>query len=243
VAIFRKKLKETKLKVPTAHDSYLINLATPDKLLYRRSIEAFVDEAERLGLTYLVTNPGAHIGSGEEVGLQRVATAIDEVHKHCANYKVKILLEATARQGTSLGHRFERLASILDQVQNGKRYGVCIDTCHIFAAGYELATREKYEATIQEFDRIVVLKKLKLFHLNDSKKPLGSRVDRHEHIGKGHLGLEPFRFIVNDPRLEKLPMIPETPKEADDNDDIDTINLAVLRGLLEPRANAIKRLK
>jgi deoxyribonuclease-4 len=246
VAVFRKKLRESKLKFPTAHDSYLINLATPDKLLYRRSIEAFVDEverAERLGLSYLVTHPGAHMGSGEEEGLQRVAMAIDEVHDRSTGFKVKILLEATAGQGTCLGHRFEHLASIIDQVKESKRLGVCVDTCHIFAAGYELSTREKYEATIQEFDRIVGLKRLKLFHLNDSKKPLGSRVDRHEHLGKGCLGLEPFRFIVNDPRFEKLPMILETPKEAGDNDDMDTINLTVLRGLLEPRANNGKRLK
>jgi deoxyribonuclease-4 len=245
-AVFRKKLKETKLKFPTAHDSYLINLATPDKLLYRRSIEAFVDEldrAERLGLSYLVTHPGAHMGAGEEDGLQRVATAIDEVHERCASCQVKILLEATAGQGTSLGYRFEHLASIIDQVADPKRLGVCVDTCHIFAAGYELYPREKYEATFAEFDRIVGLKKLKLFHMNDSKKPLGSRVDRHEHLGKGQVGLEPFRFIVNDPRFAKLPMILETPKEADDNDDMDTINLAVLRGLLEPVANTGKRLK
>lgn len=246
VAVFRKKLKETKLKFPTAHDSYLINLASPDKLLYRRSIEAFVDEverAERLGLSYLVTHPGAHMGAGEETGLERVAIALNEVHDRCFGFKVKVLLEATAGQGTCLGHRFEHLANIIDMVNDPKRLGVCVDTCHIFAAGYELTPREKYESTIAEFDRVVGLKKLKLFHLNDSKKPLGSRVDRHEHLGKGHLGLEPFRFIVSDPRFIKLPMILETPKEMDDNDDMDTVNLAVLRGLLKQAAKAGKRLK
>jgi deoxyribonuclease IV len=227
-------LKETKLKFPTAHDSYLINLASPDDVLYRKSIEAFVDEverAERLGLSYLVTHPGAHVGSGEEVGLKRVAQAIDETHKRCAGCKVKILLEATAGQGSTLGYRFEHLASILSQVADAKRLGVCVDTCHVFAAGYELAPQEKYEATMDQFNRIVGLKWLKLFHLNDSMKPLGSRVDRHQQLGKGCLGLEPFRLIVNDPRFKKMPMILETPKESEGNDDMDTVNLGVLREL------------
>jgi deoxyribonuclease-4 len=235
VTIFKAKLKQAKLKFPTAHDSYLINLASPDDVLYRKSIEAFVDEverAERLGLSYLVTHPGAHVGSGDDAGLKRVAEAIDETHRRCAGYKVKILLEATAGQGSTLGHRFEHLATIITQVDDVKRLGVCVDTCHVFAAGYELAPRAKYEATLQEFDHLVGLKWLKLFHLNDSKKPLGSRVDRHEHLGKGHLGLEPFRLIVNDPRFRKHPMILETPKEEDDNNDMDTVNLGVLRDLL-----------
>jgi deoxyribonuclease IV len=235
VTIFKQKLKRARLKFPTAHDSYLINLASPDDVLYRKSIEAFVDEverAERLGLSSLVTHPGAHVGSGDEAGLKRVAEAIDETHRRCAGYQVKILLEATAGQGSTLGHRFEHLASIIAQVNDAKRLGVCVDTCHIFAAGYELAPAAKYEATWQEFDDLVGLKWLKLFHLNDSKKPLGSRVDRHEHLGKGHLGLEPFRLIVNDPRFRKHPMILETPKEEGDNDDMDTVNLGVLRALL-----------
>ncbi len=235
VAIFKKALKQANLKFPTAHDSYLINLASPDDVLYQKSIEAFIDElerAERLGLSYLVTHPGAHVGSGEDVGLKRVAAAIDEAHQRCRGFKVKILLEATAGQGSTLGHRFEHLAGIIAQVAEPKRLGVCVDTCHIFAAGYELAPRPKYEATMREFDRVVGLKWLKLFHLNDSKKPLGSRVDRHEHLGKGCLGLEPFHSIVNDPRFQKLPMILETPKEEGDNDDMDTVNLGVLRKLL-----------
>ena len=235
VNLFKKKLRESKLKYPTAHDSYLINLASPDEILYRRSIEAFVDEvmqAERLGLSYLVTHPGAHVGAGEEAGISRIVQAINEVHVRCAGMKVKILLESTAGQGSTLGHRFEHLASILSRIDEPKRIGVCLDTCHVFAAGYPLAPESDYQSTIDQFDRIVGLKRLKLFHLNDSKKPLGSRVDRHEAIGKGHLGLEPFRLIVNDPRFVKLPMILETPKESDDNDDMDNINLAVLRSLV-----------
>jgi deoxyribonuclease-4 len=235
VATFRSALRDTKLKHPTAHDSYLINLASPDETLYRRSIEAFVDElqrAERLGLRYLVTHPGAHVGSGEEAGLCKVAEALDEVHDRCPGFKVKVLLETTAGQGSTLGHRFEHLADILGQVKNTKRLGVCLDTCHVVAAGYPLGTVEEYDATFAEFDRIIGLKRLKFFHLNDSKKPLGSRVDRHEHIGRGHLGLEPFRRLVNDPRFAKLPMILETAKEEGDEADMDTVNLAVLRGMI-----------
>ncbi len=235
VDVFKKKLKATKLKYATAHDSYLINLASPDDALYRKSIEAFVHEveqAERLGLSYLVTHPGAHLDAGEDAGLQRVAKAINETQRRCPGYKVRILLEATAGQGSTLGHRFEHLAAIIAQVDESKRLGVCLDTCHVFAAGYELAPRDKYESTINQFDRIVGLKRLKLFHLNDSMKPLGSRVDRHQHIGKGCLGLEPFRLIVNDPRFQKLPMILETPKESDGNSDMDTINLGLLRELM-----------
>ncbi|MCE9529584.1 MAG: deoxyribonuclease IV [Planctomycetes bacterium] len=234
IAIFRKMLKASGLKYPTAHDSYLINLASPDETLYRRSIEAFVDEverAERLGLSYLVTHPGALMGASEEDGLKRVAQAIDETHARTPSFKVKILLEATAGQGSTLGYRFEHLASIIGQVDDAKRLGVCIDTCHIFAAGYALGTRSEYEATMNEFDRIVGLKRLKLFHLNDSKKPFGSRVDRHEHLGQGCLGLEPFRMIVQDSKFQKLPMILETPKESDENPDMDSINLGILRDL------------
>jgi deoxyribonuclease IV len=236
VTAFKKELKATKLKFPTAHDSYLINLASPDDGLYRRSIEAFINElerAERLGLSYLVTHPGAHLGSGEAAGLQRVAAAINETHQRCPGFKVKILLEATAGQGSTLGHRFEHLSDIISQVEEPRRVGVCLDTCHVFAAGYELQPREKYESTFNEFDRIVGLSRLKLFHLNDSMKPLGSRVDRHQHIGKGYLGIEPFRLIVNDPRFHKLPMILETPKESDGNSEMDRVNLGLLREMMD----------
>ena len=235
-AEFRKTLRRTKLKFATSHDSYLINLATADPALWRRSVEAFVDEldrAEALGLTYLVTHPGAHVGCGEDAGLASVVRAIDEVHARRPDHKVRILLELTAGQGTCLGHRFEHLAAVLNRVGQPKRLGVCLDTCHVFAAGYAFATESEYAAMMDEFDGVIGLKKLKLFHLNDSKKPCGSRVDRHEHIGRGHIGLDPFRWIVNDPRFQKTPMILETPKEDADGNEMDPVNLATLRGLYE----------
>jgi deoxyribonuclease-4 len=233
-AEFRKELKRSKLKFATSHDSYLINLAATDAALWRKSVEAFGDElqrAEALGLSYLVTHPGAHVGAGEEAGIANVARGIDDAHQRTPGFKVKILLELTAGQGTTLGHRFEHIAAIMDQVAEPKRLGVCLDTCHVFAAGYPLGSEADYTATMDEFDRVIGLKKLKLFHLNDSKKPFGSRVDRHEHIGRGHLGLEPFRFIINDPRFQKTPMILETPKEDDDGKEMDPVNLATLRSL------------
>lgn len=234
-AEFRKALRRTRLKFATSHDSYLINLATADAALWKKSLDAFVDEldrAEALGLTYLVTHPGAHVGIGEEAGLANVARAIDEVHACRPDDRVKILLELTAGQGSCLGHRFEHLATVLETVREPRRLGVCFDTCHVFAAGYAFGTPAEYQATFDEFDRVIGLKRLKLFHLNDSKKPLGSRVDRHDHIGRGHLGLEPFRMIVNDPRFQKTPMILETPKEDDDGAPMDPVNLATLRGLV-----------
>ena len=231
---FREALAASGLQCATAHDSYLINLASPDETLYRRSVEAFVVElqrAERLGLHYLVMHPGAHVGSGEETGLARVAAGLDEVHSRCPDYRCQVLIETTAGQGTTLGRRFEEIGRILALVKEPKRLGVCLDTCHVFAAGYALAPAEEYEKTMAEFDRVVRLEKIRVFHVNDSMKPLGSRVDRHAHIGRGCLGLEPFRLLVNDPRFQDRPMILETPKEEGDKDDMDTVNLNVLRGL------------
>jgi deoxyribonuclease-4 len=230
--------KTTRLKFATAHDSYLINLASPDPLLYQRSLEAFVIEvqrAEALGLSYLVMHPGTPTDGDEDAGIQRIVRALDEVHARCPACRVKILLETTAGQGRSLGWRFEHLAAILDSVKQSRRLGVCLDTCHVFAAGYALAPARDYQKTMQAFDRLIGLSRLKVFHLNDSKKPLGSRVDRHEHIGKGHLGLEPFRLLVNDPRFQKVPMIMETPKEGPNDEDMDVVNLATLRALVSKK--------
>lgn len=239
VALFQETLQQTGLKYPTAHASYLINLASPDEALYRKSIEAFVEElrrAERLGLSYLVMHPGSHVGSGEETGLARVAKALDEVHQRCAGYRVQVLLETTAGQGDSLGHRFEQLAAILEQLAEPERVGICLDTCHVFAAGYALAPEPEYQAAFAEFDRLLGLHRLKVFHVNDSKKDRGSRIDRHTHIGRGFLGLEPFRLLVNDRRFQHTPMILETPKEEGENDDMDSTNLAVLRGLVSEQS-------
>jgi deoxyribonuclease-4 len=236
VTLFRQTLRQTRLRLPMAHDSYLINLASPDETLYRRSIEAFVIElqrAEQLGLCYLVTHPGAHIDSGEEAGLARIVQALDEVHARCPNFRAQILLETTAGQGSCLGHRFEHLAQIFASVKNPERLGVCLDTCHVFAAGYPLAPEADYRATMRTFDKIIGLRWLRVFHLNDSLKPFGSRVDRHAHIGRGHLGLEPFRLLVNDRRFRGRPMVLETPKEEGEEGDMDAINLGVLRGLVE----------
>jgi deoxyribonuclease-4 len=236
IRTFRQTLKQSRLRFPTAHDSYLINLASPDEALYRRSIEAFaveIQRAERLGLRYLVTHPGAHMEAGEEAGLVRVAAALDEVHQRCPGFRVQVLLETTAGQGTTLGHRFEHLKRLLELVRDPDRLGVCFDTCHVFAAGYGLAPEGEYRATMRAFDKVIGLGRLRVFHVNDSLKPLGSRVDRHAHIGRGCLGLEPFRLLINDRRFRSRPMILETPKEEGDVEDMDTVNLGVLRSLVQ----------
>ncbi len=236
VRLFRRLLRQTQLRFPMAHDSYLINLASPDEVLYRRSLEAFVLElqrAELLGLRYLVMHPGSPVGSDEQTGLARVARALDEVHQRCPACRAQVLLETTAGQGQSLGYRFEHLARILELVAEPERLGVCFDTCHVFAAGYALAPEAEYRATMRAFDKVIGLKRLRAFHVNDSLKPLGSRVDRHAHIGQGCLGLEPFRLLVNDPRFRTRPMVIETPKEVADATDMDSVNLGVLRNLVK----------
>jgi deoxyribonuclease-4 len=235
VRLFRRTLRQTRLRQPTAHDCYLTNLASPDEALYRRSLETFLVElrrAEQLGLRYLVMHPGAHVDSGEEAGLARVAAALNEIHGRLPACKVRVLLETTAGQGSTLGYRFEHLARILSLVSQAERLGVCFDTCHIFAAGYALAPAAEYKATMRAFDRTIGLRRLRVFHANDSLKPSGSRVDRHAHIGRGEMGLEPFRLLVNDRRFRNRPMILETPKEENGDSDMDAINLATLRGLM-----------
>ena len=230
---FRQKLLEGTIQLAFAHDSYLINLASPDPGLLERSRLAFVDEmerAEKLGLRYVVLHPGAHLGRGEEEGIRQVSESFDWIFEKTPSFKVEVLIETTAGQGTNLGFRFEEIRAIFDRVRENQRLGVCMDTCHVFAAGYDLRTEKGYQKTFEEFDRIVGIKRIKAFHLNDSKKPLGSRVDRHEHIGKGFLGLEPFRFLLNDPRFKKHPMVLETPKGKDDAWDRE--NLHTLKGLL-----------
>jgi deoxyribonuclease IV len=237
-ARFKASLAELGLCHPISHDSYLINLAAPDEALWRRSVEAFVVElqrAEQLGIAYVVTHPGAYTTSSEEAGLARVIEALDEVHGQTRGLSVRCLLETTAGQGSTLGWRFEHLATILDGVRDPERLGVCVDTCHVFAAGYPLATAAEYRRTMKSLAATVGIERVRAFHLNDSKRELGSRVDRHAHIGEGHLGLEPFRHLLNDPRFADRPMYLETPKEKVDGVERDVINLTTLRGLVEPR--------
>ena len=234
--LFRAKLKELKIKHPIAHNSYLINLASPDAELWKKSIDSFVMEllrADQLGIVYVVSHPGAHTTSSEEAGLQRIIDALDEIHSQTPNVKAKVLLENTAGQGSCLGCKFEQLAVVLNGVKERDRLGgVCFDTCHAFAAGYPLAGEAEYKATMKAFDKAVGLKRIKAFHLNDSKKGLGSRVDRHDHIGRGLLGLEPFRLLLSDRRFSKVPMYLETPKGEENGENLDAINLRTLRGLI-----------
>jgi deoxyribonuclease-4 len=237
---FQAALKKLGVGYPLSHDSYLINLAAPDETLWRKSVEAFAVEllrAEELGIPYVVTHPGAYTTSSEEAGIKQIIAALNEVHGKVGKLKTRALLENTAGQGSTLGWRFEQLAAILDGVKDPDRLAVCIDTCHTFAAGYPMSTPEDYQATMKQLDKTVGLKRIKAFHLNDSKKELGSRVDRHEHIGRGKIGLEGFRLLVNDARFAKVPMYLETPKEEEDGEPdgvkLDKRNLAMLRRLVE----------
>ena len=232
VGAFRSAVTKAKLNVTVAHDSYLINLAAPGDELFEKSIAAFsneIERAEQLGLTYLVTHPGAHVGSGEEVGLQRVIVALNRVLKQTRGAKVVVLLETTAGQGTTLGWKFEHLRVLLNGVTEPERVQVCLDTCHVFAAGYGIATKPEYDTTMEEFDRLIGLDRIKLFHVNDSVKGLGSRVDRHAGLGEGQIGCDAFKLLVNDPRFADRPMILETPKENADGEEMDPVNLGRLR--------------
>ena len=232
---FRKALDDSTLQRPVAHDSYLINLASPDATLWEKSIAAFTGEllrAEALGLLGVVMHPGAAVDREETAGLDRIVTALDRIHTATAGMRALTLLETTAGQGSTLGHRFEHLGYILSRLAAPERAAVCVDTCHMFAAGYSILTAEDYAATFAEFDRVIGLKQIRAFHLNDSVKPLGSRVDRHAAIGRGCLGLEPFRLLMNDKRFAGLPMYLETPKGEENGEDLDRINLRVLRDLV-----------
>ena len=215
------------------HASYLINLATTHEEVYRNSIAAMIDEldrAERLGIHAVVLHPGAHLGAGSDAAIDQIARSLDRIHAAIPNHRVVTLLETSAGQGTCVGCTFEELGKMIRLVDDKRRVGVCFDTCHVFAAGYDIRTRDGYERAIDELERHVGLENVGAFHLNDSKRELGSRVDRHEHIGKGHLGLEPFRLLLNDARFRLLPKVLETPKP------IETIsdrrNIAALRRLI-----------
>jgi deoxyribonuclease IV len=229
---FRTAARAARLSRVVAHTSYLINLASPDADLRRKSIESLAEEigrCARLGIRDLVLHPGAHCGEGEATGVARIAASLDEVFDRTGAARVRILLETAAGQGSCVGHRFEHLRDILGAVRTRRRVAACLDTCHVHAAGYDLVTRKGYAETIAAFDRTVGLTRLAAIHVNDSKKPRGSRVDRHEHIGRGSIGRRGFRNLMTDPLLSAIPKFLETPK--DETLDLDRANLAVLRRL------------
>lgn len=215
------------------HASYLINLATTNPEFHRKSIAAMIDEidrAERLGAAAVVLHPGAHLGAGTNSGIDQIARSFDQIHAAIPQHKVVTLLETAAGQGSCLGCTFEELGRIISLVDDKKRLGICIDTCHIFASGYDIRTTDGYERTIEDVEKHVGINRVGLFHLNDSKKPLGSRVDRHEHIGDGQIGVEGFRNLLNDARFRRIPKLLETPKKIEHESD--RRNLAMLRSLV-----------
>ena len=241
VRAFRASVKAAGIEPVISHASYLINLASTNPVLRKQSIEAMADEidrAEALGLLGVVLHPGAYTAGNEADGLTLIADALLALLRQRRHGKTMVLLENTAGQGTTLGATFEQLASIIAKTGGHRRIGVCLDTCHLLASGYDICSPEGYASTFAQFGRVVGFDRLRAFHMNDSKKPLGSRVDRHEHIGQGHLGLEPFRRIVNDRRFRDLPMLLETEKAAGKAtgpiaiDPLDERNLNTLRGLL-----------
>lgn len=238
VELFRSTFVASGLHEVVSHDIYLINLAAPPGETRDKSLAAFADEmatCARLGIGKIVMHPGSYTSDSPEVGLQRVVEAFDQLFVTVPQYEGAVLLETTAGQGTNLGRHFEELRAIIDGSRFSERFGICFDTCHTFAAGYDTTTPQGYNTVMDEFDRILGLERLQCFHFNDSKKGLGSRVDRHDHIGQGMLGLEPFRCIMNDARFERVPKILETPKG--DADEMDRVNLELLRGLVG-RGNA-----
>ncbi len=240
---FRARVAAAGIGPVVSHASYLINLATSLPALRRQSLEAMgdeIDRAEALGLLGVVLHPGCYTSGSEAAGLGLIADGLVELLRARRRGRTMILLEHTAGQGTALGATFEQLASIIARMDGHRRVGVCLDTCHLIASGYDICSADGYATTFTQFGRLVGFDRLKAFHLNDSKKPLGSRIDRHEHIGQGCLGLEPFRRIINDPRFRELPMMLETPKEEGRSpnrieiDRFDERNLDALRRLIEP---------
>ena len=234
---FRQQWKENDCMPVAAHDSYLINLAAPDPTTLERSVAAFADELQRaatLEIPFLITHPGSHRGEGVEAGLERFVENMDRAITRSKTSTVMVLIENTAGQGTNLGSTFEEISFIISESQYADGLGVCFDTSHAFAAGYDIRTRVTYEDTLSKFDQIVGLERLKFFHINDSKRPLDSRVDRHEHIGEGEIGLVGFRLLLNDPRFRQHPMVLETPKGKDLKED--KKNLKVLRSLIAKEA-------
>ncbi|HEX3703089.1 MAG TPA: deoxyribonuclease IV [Vicinamibacterales bacterium] len=248
---FRTQVEAAQIRPVVSHASYLINLATTNDALHAQSMDAMGDEldrAEALDLLGVVLHPGCYTAGSETRGLARVGESLSALLRERTGGKTMVLIEHTAGQGTALGCTFEQIASIIAEASGHVRLGVCLDTCHLLASGYDLCSVEGYTTTFEQFERTIGIERLQAFHLNDSKKPLGSRVDRHEHIGQGHLGLEPFRRIVNDPRFSGLPMLLETPKAEGkpkgviEVDLLDEQNLNTLRGLIDPASqNSLPR--
>ena len=222
--------KESNIFRILAHNAYLINLASANNSLRVKSINALIDEMGRcmaLSIPCIIIHPGAHLGAGEDEGIKNIINSLNIIMDKTGGWQLDIALETTAGQGTNIGYRFEHLARIIDGIKDKERVKVCLDTCHIFAAGYDISTAEGYAHVIKEFDRLVGIDRLVCLHLNDCKREFGSRIDRHEHIGKGTLGALPFRLIMNDRRLGNIPKIIETPKDKDMKND--RRNLGVLR--------------
>ena len=229
---FKRNKIETGITTVIAHDSYLVNLGAPDEQMRKKSVKGFIEELQRceaLGVPTLVAHPGSHVGTGEENGIKTIAKSIDEAHAACKGFEVKITLEITAGQGSTLGCNFQQMARIIDAVKENDRLRLCFDTEHAFASGYDIRTPEGYENTFSELDKYIGIKRLAAFHLNDSVKDFNSKVDRHQHIGKGFIGLDAFRRLLNDRRFFGLPMCLETPKGPDLKEDIE--NLTTLRSL------------
>jgi deoxyribonuclease-4 len=225
---FKELIIKSNIRFILSHSSYLINLCSNNRVVLKKSRNAFVDELKRcelLGIPHLNFHPGSHGGQGEKDGIKIIAESLNICHEKTKNCKVTSMLEATAGQGTTLGYQFEQLQEIIDLVEDKKRMTVCIDTAHIFAAGYNIRDQKEYKKVVKEFDNIIGLKRLKCIHMNDSKKELGSRVDRHEHIGKGFIGKEGFTNIMNDKKLEKTPRILETPKGKELKEDAKNIKM------------------
>ena len=238
VSTYKELLSKSAIGPVVVHDTYLINLCAKDRSILKKSRAALKDELDRcelLGVPYLNFHPGAHVGRGEKEGIKRIAESLDIIHDQTKGYRVLSVIETTAGQGTAIGYTFEQIQSIIEAVGDRERVAVCVDTCHLFAAGYDISTRSGYEKTFNEFDAIIGLDKLVAFHVNDSKRELGSRIDRHEHIGKGRIGLAGFGFLMNDERFRDIPKILETEKGPDMKEDVQNMN--VLRSLINPRAS------
>lgn len=236
ISTYKKLLRESSIGPVVVHDTYLINLCASDSQILQKSRAALKDEFDRceaLGVEYLNFHPGSHVGAGEAEGIKLIAESLNIIHEETKGYRVKSVLETTAGQGTAIGYRFEQLREIIDGVDEPDRMAVCMDTCHVFAAGYDISTERGYEKTFEAFDAIIGLNRLVAFHVNDSKRELSSRVDRHEHIGKGKIGKTGFRLLMNDERFRSIPKILETPKGPEMKEDVK--NMRTLRNMVVSR--------